>query len=66
VRAPGLPSEPDQPQPDTNFAAAHVKSSPADYLYPVRLPGELIQIKLVVDLPHVNRGKETFQRRKIR
>jgi hypothetical protein len=31
-----------QPQPDTNFAAAHVKSSPADYLYPVRLPGELI------------------------
>jgi len=55
-----------QHQPDTNFAATHVTSSPPDYLYPVRLPGELIQIKLVVGLPHVNRGKQSFQRRRVR
>jgi len=49
-----------QNRPGTNFAGTHVKSSPPDYLYPVRLPGKLIQIKLVVELPHVNRGKGTF------
>src|SRR6516165_10514897 len=55
-----------QHRPGTNFAGTHVKSSPADYLYPMRLPGKLIQIKLVVDLPRVNRHKETFSRRKVR
>jgi len=49
-----------QHRPGTNFAGTHVKSSPADYLYPMRLPGKLIEIKLVVDLPRVNRHKETF------
>jgi hypothetical protein len=34
--------------------------------YPVWLPGELIQIKMVVDLPDLNRGKQTFQRRNLR
>jgi hypothetical protein len=32
-----------------------------DYLYLVWSPGELIQIKLGVDLPRVNRGKGTFR-----
>jgi hypothetical protein len=54
-----------QNQPGTNFAAIHVKSSPPDYLYQVPLPRKLIQIKLGVDLPRVNRVKGTFRRWKV-
>jgi len=38
----------------------HINPLEPHYLYQVRKPDELIQIKLVVDLPHVNRGKGTF------
>jgi hypothetical protein len=43
-----------------NFAMTHVIPLKPDYLYQVRYPGELIQIKLMVDSPRVNRGKGTF------
>ena len=46
-----------QHQRAPDFSMTHVNALKPHYLYPVRLPDELIQIKMVVDLPHINRGR---------